>query len=145
MSHIWALDSHLTRFFCIDVFARNLFCHAQGFLPSPERAMNALSYLACLQSQVLPGNTPPHTLQLLSETPSERRGALENQTIHSLKKKKHSPNPDELFIRLKREHPFASTTHRPHPAHSSPTPPTSLLLWHRQAWHDTAGKETGSL
>lgn len=58
--------------------------------------------------------------------------------------KQKPPKPEELFICLKCKDSSTGVT-LPSPACTYPCLPMSLLLWCHQEWHDTAGKETGSL
>lgn len=86
---------------------------------------------------------PPRTLELLFETPYEGRCALKKDTINNFKK--IISKTRRTVYSLEMRGPFHEHKPCPPPTHTSPTLPMSLLLCCHQEWHDTAGKETGSL
>lgn len=92
--------------FCINAFAGNLLCHSEGFLPNPDRMMNA--YWHICNCKPYRETTPSHTPWSYCLRHPTRGCALKKKTINNLKIK--SSKPEELFIPLKCKDPFTSTT-----------------------------------
>lgn len=121
--------------FHINASAGNLLCHSEGFLPNPDRKMNALSYLPRRWLQTLLGNNAPPTLELLFETPYERRCALKKYTINNCKKNNLQNQKNCLFPWNARTLSWAQTlpspnTHQPNAAYVPLTLLSSGVAWH---------------